>query len=203
MANSSRLLLLLPLLARVRTIPGWLEDAEVDALVAAATLALQTVEGEIVEIGSYCGKSTVALGTALRASGKLGVKVYAIDPHEGEVTLPFAWERKNIPTLERFHHSVADAGLSECVEAIVARSFEVEWEKPISLLFIDGLHDYDSVSRDFRHFERWLAPRSIVVFHDYWEHFPGVMKFVGELLAIGGYELIGQVLSTMIVRKRA
>ena len=75
------------------------------------------------------------------------------------------------------------AGLSEVVVTVLQRSYEVRWERPVTLLLIDGLHDYASVSRDFRHFEPWLADGAHVVFHDYADYYPGVRAFVDELLA--------------------
>ena len=51
-------------------------------------------------------------------------------------------------------------------EVIQKHSYDVVWRKPISLLFIGGLHDYLNVSRDFARFARWVVDGGYVVFDD-------------------------------------
>jgi hypothetical protein len=65
------------------------------------------------------------------------------------------------------------------------------------------LHDYRSVAGDFRHFEPWVADGGYVAFHDYAGSFPGVVAFVDELLAEGGYVRAGLVGSLIVLRKTA
>ena len=73
------------------------------------------------------------------------------------------------------------------VATVTQRSYEVQWDRLITLLLVDGLHDYASVSRDFWHFAPWLADGAHVVFHDYAHYYPGVPAFVDELIAAGRY----------------
>jgi hypothetical protein len=201
--RSARLLLTLPVLERIRTIEGWLADAEGDLLMATVTRALTTIRDSavIVEIGSYCGKSTIAIGSAAQASDRTDIKVYAIDPHDGIVGALDQGLARVPPSLERFRRNIADAGLTCLVETVEKRSFEVEWNQSICLLFIDGLHDYANVARDFYHFEHWVASGGFVAFHDYADYYPGVKVFVDELLAGGRYEKFHQALSMIVVRK--
>ena len=200
-----RLLLTLPILERMRAIEGWLEDAEADLLIAAVTHAVAASRSAaIVEIGSFCGRSTVVIGGALNAIDDAhGVKLYAIDPHDGVVGALDQGVKRTGPTLQKFQNNIADAGLSAIVETIARRSFEVRWDdQPISLLFVDGLHDYANVARDFYHFEASIVPGGLVGFHDYADYFPGVKSFVDELLADGRYEQVCLVRSLMLLRKR-
>src|SRR5208283_2202622 len=126
------------------------------------------------------------IGSALSALEEANdLKLYAIDPHDGLVGALDQGLRRVPPTLERFQRNIADAGLSAIVESIQQRSFEVQWDQPISFLFIDGLHDYANVARDFYHFEVSIVPGGLVGFHDYADYFPGVKSFVDELLADG------------------
>jgi predicted O-methyltransferase YrrM len=155
----------------------------------------------IVEIGSYCGRSTVVLGSVARAMSD-NVRIYAIDPHDGKVGALDQGIQTVAPTLERFRHNINDAGLTDLVEVIQKFSYEVEWsQKPIHLLFIDGLHDYTNVARDFFHFAEWVAPNGYVTFHDYADYYPGVKTFVNELLSQGQYQMVNRA-SSMIVVKR-
>lgn len=198
------LLLTLPVLERIRGIEGWLDDAEADLLLAASSRAMATAQpGAIVEIGSYCGRSTVVLGAALNASGNPnGVKIYAIDPHDGIVGALDQGIQTFAPTRDQFVQNIANAGITYLVELVACCSFDVEWYKPISFLFIDGLHDYFNVARDFYHFESSIVSDGLIAFHDYADYYPGVKTFVDELLAHGEYEEVHRASSMIVVRPR-
>jgi hypothetical protein len=105
------------------------------------------------------------------------------------------------PTLEKLKRNLGAAGLGNLVTIVPTHSWEVVWDKPISLLFIDGLHDYVNVARDFHHFETWLAPGAYVAFHDYADYYPGVRTFVNELLKAGQFQRVYCASSMMVVRK--
>jgi hypothetical protein len=199
-----RLFLTLPVLSRMKGIEGWLEEDEADLLIAATRAACSGAggdpPGQIVEIGSYCGRSTVVLASAARAFAS-GVRVYAVDPHDGTVGAADQGVHAGESTLRRFLHNLADAGVTDTVEVVQKFSWQVEWDRPIALLFIDGLHDYANVARDFAHFEPWLAPGAYVAFHDYADYYPGVKAFVHELLARGGYTAVQLVRSTVLLQR--
>jgi hypothetical protein len=191
-----------PLLSRVASVEGWLSTAEADLLLGAAIHAVTTLEKpvRIVEIGSYCGKSTTVLGSAAKALDP-EARVYAVDPHEGEVGAPGQDYRKEAPTLERFQVNMATAGLNGVVELVQQRSFDVSWDGPISLLFIDGLHDYFSVASDYSHFDRWIVKGGFVAFHDYASFYPGVKAFVDHLVETGTCVPVGQADSLVVLRR--
>jgi predicted O-methyltransferase YrrM len=197
-------LLFTSIIEQVRPIEGWLADAEACLLIAAVMHAVKSLPGAsaVVEIGSYCGKSTVVLGSAVGVTHSTGVKIFAIDPHDGVVGALDRGLEHMTPTLEKFRRNISNAGLAHLVEIVCKRSFEVEWDQPICFLFIDGLHDYANVARDFHHFESWVAPGGFVAFHDYADYFPGVKTFVDELIAGGRYEKVRSALSLIVVRKR-
>jgi cephalosporin hydroxylase len=201
--TNHNLVLTLPILRSMRSIQGWLEEDEADLLIATAREALTELPSlhTVVEIGSYCGRSTVVLASVVKAMCA-EAKVYAIDPHTGEVGAQDQGLYSTIPTRERFRQNIADAGLTEVVELIPQYSFEVPWELPICLILIDGLHDYTNVSRDFFHFEPWIVPGAYIAFHDYADYYPGVQLFVDELVNSGHYQKTHRSMS-MIVVKRA
>jgi len=202
-AASRRLATTLPVLAAMRGIEGWLEEDEADLLLAAAGRALDDVDATaIVEVGSYCGRSPIVLGSAALNAQTAG-RVFAVDPHDGFVGaldqgLQFAG-----PTFDRFQQNIALAGLTTVVEPVRQRSIDVHWDQPIALLFVDGLHDYVNVARDFYHFERWLAPGAFVAFHDYADYYPGVKTFVDELVAGGEFAFVESVRSLAVIRRTA
>ena len=198
----SGLLLTWPILAQMKQIEGWLAEEEADLLIAAARMALTKLPQphSVVEVGSYCGRSTVVLGQVVKALAP-DARVYAVDPHDGKVGALDQGIRITPPTLEKLKRNLGGAGLGNLVTIVPTHSWEVVWDKPISLLFIDGLHDYANVARDFHHFETWLAPGAYVAFHDYADYYPGVRTFVNELLKTGQFQRVYCASSMMVVRK--
>ena len=203
-ARSAGIVLSLPILSRIKSIPGWLDEQEADLLMGACNRALTSLSSAaaVLEVGSFCGRSTVLLGSVVESLGSES-KVYAVDSHEGLVGAAGSAEglRSLGSTLDVFRSNIAANGLTRIVEPVVQRSYEVAWEKSIALLFIDGLHDYFNVSRDFRHFEPWVLDGGYIAFHDYADYYPGVKQFVDELIAHPDFELVSRIQSLVVVRK--
>ncbi len=195
------MLLLLPLFNKTLKIEGWLDIEEADLLLSTTLRCCIELSQphNLVEIGSYKGKSTVILGSVVRALFP-DSKVYAIDPHMGIVGAEGQDLRVLESSLQMFNYNIEKEGLNDVVELIKECSFNVNWDKPISLLFIDGLHDYVNVSRDFNHFSKYLRIGGYIIFHDYAEYYPGVMKFVNELLKNRSYEKVYHLKSMFVVR---
>jgi len=202
--TKNELLLTWPILTRMRTVEGWFEDEEADLLIAITSRALASQEGPhaIVEVGSYCGRSTVVFGSVVKALAA-DAKIYAIDPHDGKVGALDQGIKNCGPTLERFKRNIASAELTEYVETIQKYSYEVKWEKPIQILLIDGLHDYTNVARDFFQFEPWVVAGGAIAFHDYADYYPDVKSFVNEILSSGRYRRVHCAGSLMVVEKVA
>lgn len=195
-------LLSVSILNAMKKVEGWLEEDEADLLISACSWALIELseDNSIVEIGSYCGRSTVVLGSVVKAISPKA-KVYAIDPHDGAIGALDRDFRKVTPTLTKFKSNITHANLTDVVETIPKKSFEVNWSKPINLLLIDGLHDYVNVARDFFCFEPWVVDRGYVIFHDYADYYPGVKAFVNETLGSGGYRKVQCVRSMIVLQK--
>ena len=101
-----------------------------------------------------------------------------------------------------FKKNIADSELSEVVELVQDYSFNVTWEKPISFLFIDRLHDYINVSRDFNHFAQYIRLGAYIAFHNYADSSPGVITFVKELLDTGTYIETVRAKSLVVLQKK-
>jgi predicted O-methyltransferase YrrM len=194
-------LLTLPLLDRMESVEGWLSRAEGDLLLGSAVQSL--VDGPaphvVVEVGSYCGRSTVLLGTAALALDP-AARVYAVDPHEGTVGAAGRDLQSLGATFARFVETMADAGLDEVVVPVRRLSHQVAWDRPICMLFLDGLHDFASVAADYTHFAPHLAPGALVAFHDYADYYPGVRSFVDVLLAGRTCERVARAESLVVLR---
>lgn len=162
-----------PDLDLIRAVKGFLADDEGLHLYRAALEAAHL--GPCLEIGSYCGKSTVCIGTACRESGRV---LFAIDHHRGseeqqpgeEYFDPALFEPAagRIDTFRHFRATLADAGLEDTVVPIVCRSELAAraWKTPLSLVFIDGGHALDTVTADSRLWSEHLMPGGLLVFHD-------------------------------------
>lgn len=197
------LLLTWPIIARMRRVEGWFEEEEADLLIAVAARALKELPAphRLVEVGSYCGRATVVLGGVAQALDPRA-RIYSVDPHDGRVGALDQGLQQKRPTLERFRRNVEAAGLGGMVEVIQKTSAEVEWDAPVALLLVDGLHDYANVARDFFRFADSVVPGGYVAFHDYADYYPGVKTFVNELSASGEYSKVAQAGSLVVMRRQ-
>lgn len=201
---ATAMLMITSLIHRVKKIEGWLSEPETDLLISTTikTCVDFPPQQNILEIGSYHGKSTVAMGNVVKSLFPKA-KVFAIDPHNGVVGAADQGLQKLAPSLQMFRNNIEAEGLSDVVELIRDFSFNVRWSQPIHMIFIDGLHDYPSVAKDFGHFSKWIVPQGYIAFHDYADYYPGVMAFVNELLAMGEYEKISLAGSLIVLQKIA
>lgn len=132
------------------------------ALVAAT---LPPSLGEILEIGSFKGKSTTILALSVPLSG--GDRVIAVDP----LTLPAPTD----PSIESdeslpdvFWNTLESNGVKSLVDFHQVRSEQLAstWNKPLRFLWIDGDHTYRGAVTDFDNFADYLRPGAVVAFHD-------------------------------------
>jgi predicted O-methyltransferase YrrM len=149
---------------------------EGDALWVAANEAAAAVpDAPFLEVGSYCGKSSVWLGAAAAATGTV---LFALDHHRGSEENQAGWEHHEadlvdreigrMDTLPRFRRTVHDAGLEPSVVALVGDSPTVGrfWTTPLALLFIDGGHGHDPAHRDYERWTPHVAPGGTLCIHD-------------------------------------
>ncbi len=132
-------------------------------------------DGPFLEVGSYCGKSTVYLGAAARESGSV---LFALDHHRGSEENQAGWEHHDtslvddeigkMDTLPRFRRTVHDAGLEASVVALVGDSPTVGrfWTTPLAFLFIDGGHGSEPAHRDYETWVRHVTAGGLLAIHD-------------------------------------
>ncbi|MGN6212330.1 glycosyltransferase [Parafilimonas sp.] len=199
---TKEMLPVLPLLNKIRKIEGWLTDEEADLLIAttikACTQFKQPVT--ITEVGCFHGKSTVLFGSVLKHYSPAG-KIFSIDPHDGKQGAEDYTIFTYPSSYNSFKKNIKDAGIMDLVEIIRDCSLNINWGKPVSLLFIDGLHDYKNVSNDFNRFAACLVKEAYIIFHDYADYFPGVKLFVNELMQSDKYVKVDCVNSLIVIKK--
>jgi MMP 1-O-methyltransferase len=152
---------------------GFMPHAE--GLVLFETAAQYGTLGPICEIGSYCGKSAVYLGTGARQAGSV---VLTVDHHRGSEEIQPGWVHHDptlmdlrfgkMDSLPTFRCTIASAGLEDEVIALVGRSEKVAglWNTPLSMLFIDGGHSEGPVTKDYEGWAPHIVQGGVLVFHD-------------------------------------
>jgi len=131
--------------------------------------------GPCLEIGSYCGKSAIYLGTACRE--KNGI-LFSVDHHRGsEEQQPgeeyfdpelFDYVSWRMNTMEKFLKTLEKAGLEEHVVPVVCRSDVAArmWATPLHLVFIDGGHSYETALTDYNVWAKHIVSGGYLLIHD-------------------------------------
>lgn len=159
-------------------VQGAISLIQADALRKAAAAV---TDGVIIEVGSFRGKSTVALSIGSREGHN--APVYAIDPHEefhGPLGGIFGPNDRKV-----FYENMLATGAWANVRLVNLSSEVITagWDKPVGLLWIDGDHSYEGVRRDFEVWLPHLLPGAPIILDD--TDRGGVKQFVDELLADG------------------
>lgn len=152
---------------------GFMPRDEGLALHAAAMTC--AVQGPFLEIGSYCGKSAIYLGSAARDTERL---LFALDHHRGSEENQQGWEWHEpdlvdsatdlIDTLPQFRRTIHEAGLESTVVAIVGDSPAIAnvWDTPLALLFIDGGHGAEPAHLDYEKWTPKIRSGGVLLIHD-------------------------------------
>lgn len=132
-------------------VEGWLTEEDAETLYTLARNC--TGRGAIVEIGSWKGKSTIALAMGSKAG--CGIPVYAIDRPRGRI-------------YEDFERNIAHAGVEDVVTPVNSSSEEAarDFDEPIELLFLDANHTYEGVKRDWDLWVPKLVEGGVLAMHD-------------------------------------
>ena len=147
-------------------VEGYFSSDEAWALYV-ATLGCPAAEPRVVEIGSYKGRSTIAIALALRDHG--GGLVVSIDPHTPTGKESYVIEHGVADTFDDYLANVRRAGVERYVRperATSATARPAYDGVPIDILFVDGSHDEDDVLYDIDAWFPGLADRAIVAFND-------------------------------------
>ena len=144
------------------SIVGWMSGDELNFLYKSAKKMKS-----IVEIGSYKGRSTLALlegckGTVVAIDTWLGSPGLNMDGTEYDTFLENTKDYDNLEILKK-----------DSVDA-------AENIDEVDMVFIDGEHTYEGVKRDI---EAWLPKtKKLICGHDHDDEFPGIIKAVAEMI---------------------
>jgi predicted O-methyltransferase YrrM len=157
-------------LARASRVQGWTHTREAIALAEAARRL--PAGAEIVEIGSFLGRSSILLAGArkLRGSGT----VHCVDPFDS------SGDAFSVPVYQqilggdarsqrrRFDDNVAAAGLTRYIDVIqgTAESAAATWTRPIDMLFLDGDQSPMGARSSFDCWEPFLKVGGTIALHN-------------------------------------
>ena len=159
--------------SHLNSVKGFLEHNEGICLYNHALSSSK--KGPILEIGSYCGKSTIYLATAAK---EYNCSVYSVDHHTGSEENQVGWEYHDIELFDEetgkinsfpeFMRNLRKANLLDTVIPIVSDSSLVsrDWKIPLSMVFIDGGHTMEAAFNDFNNWKDKIIKGGILAIHD-------------------------------------
>jgi predicted O-methyltransferase YrrM len=163
------------LLARARAAKGFMPDGEGLALFQVGVDAAESGLGPLLEVGAYCGKSSIYLGAAARRGASV---LFSVDHHRGSEENQAGWEHHDpalvdpgtgrMDTLPTWRRTLDDASLEHEVVAMVGDSptIAAHWRTPLSLVFIDGGHGEEPAWADYRGWVPHVAEGGLLAIHD-------------------------------------
>ena len=131
--------------------------------------------GSVLEIGTYCGKST--LNFALVAK-KIDGLIYTVDHHTGSEEHQLGEEYhdedlydkrlEKFNTLPEFLKNLRSSNLGKYIIPILSKSSDASrtFSESISLLFLDGGHSLEAASSDYNSWKDKICSGGLLVIHD-------------------------------------
>ena len=195
---------------------GFMPADEGDALWDAAVAAGVAIPGApMLEVGSYCGRSTIWLGDAAEQAG---VVLFAVDHHRGSEENQVGWDHHDtevvddrigkMDTLPFFRAAIHDAVLEDSVIAVVGKSplVAATWTTPLSLLFIDGGHGDEPARLDYEGWTPHVAVGGTLAIHDVFPDpadggRPPYEQIFRPALDSGRFELVAATGSLRVLRR--
>ena len=163
-------------LSKIEEIKGFMPNHEGEALMSWAKTFSKI--GPLLEIGSFCGKSSIYLGLAAKEKNQV---VFTIDHHKGseehqlneEYFDPEIYDGSlnSVNTFPLFLKNIRIFNLEDSVIPIVSSSANVAkgWNKNLGMVFIDGSHSLESATLDYESWGSHIKNGGALVIHDIFE----------------------------------
>jgi predicted O-methyltransferase YrrM len=163
-------------LAKYKDIKGFMPEHEGKALYKWARKFSEY--GPLLEIGTYCGKSSMFLSEGAQANNQY---VYTIDHHMGSEEHQVNEEyfdieifdelSKRINSFPLFLENINNFGIKNIVPIVNESSLVAEsWNSPLAMVFIDGGHSLETAMNDFRSWHEKIISGGALVIHDIFEN---------------------------------
>ena len=195
---------------------GFMPADEGDALWGAAVAASAAVpHAPMLEVGSYCGRSTIWLGDAAEQAG---VVLFAVDHHRGSEENQAGWDHHDtevvddrigkMDTLPFFRAAMHHAVLEDSVIAVVGKSplVAAAWTTPLSFLFIDAGHGDEPARLDYEGWTAHVAVGGTLAIHDVFPDpadggRPPYEQIFRPAIESGRFELVSATGSLRVLRR--
>ena len=131
--------------------------------------------GSVLEIGTYCGKSTLNFAVIAK---KIDGLIYTVDHHTGSEEHQlgeeyhdedlYDWRLEKFNTLPEFLKNLRSSNLGKYSIPILSKSSEASktFSEAISLLFIDGGHSHEAALSDYNSWKEKICSGGLLVIHD-------------------------------------
>ena len=186
-------------LRQIDGVAGWLSADQAQELYDAAVRVQPG--GQIVEIGSFRGRSTVVIASAMAD----GVRFVAIDPHAGNDRGPqeiAGYEAAAATDHEVFLANLEHAGVADRVRHVRAFSNEAhdDVSGSLAMLYVDGAHRYAPARADIRDWGARVERNGSLLIHDSFSSI-GVTLAIGRELMFGKrWRYVGRARSLAVYR---
>ncbi len=179
------------ILIDIEGVEGYLSPREIRFLALLA--AYPTAEGEVLEIGSFKGKSTIVLAKAANLFEKTTINAVdpLIAPCETDPDL-----KGNASSFPDFQRNIKAQGVESNVtlHQMYSSTLAKDWVEPLRLLWIDGDHTYKGTKLDFDGFAPHLSDGAIIAIHDVLHEFEGGIRvFMEDILLSPNFGACGMV----------
>jgi predicted O-methyltransferase YrrM len=172
-------------------VDGWFSPEQVARVVERAGQVPAT--GRIVEIGSFRGRSTIAIAR----SAPEGTEIVAIDPHAGNDRGPQeieGFEDEAAVDSKVFLTNLERAGVRDRVTYVRKFSHDAldDVRGPIDMLHIDGAHRYGPASDDIARWGDRVVGGGALLVHDSFSSVGVTLALVTKLMFSGGWRYAGR-----------
>ena len=150
--------------------------------------SVSAVEGDVAEIGSWRGVTTVGLANNTKKT------VYAIDPH------PIGAFEGVQEAFTAFENRIADVANIKYIRECSGEAFKQCSDLTFSMVFVDAMHDFVSANFDASIWSTLVSPGGLLALHDVDDH-PGVNLVLQRFLKRSQWTPWGYC-SNLIVLKR-
>jgi predicted O-methyltransferase YrrM len=178
-------------MAHLDGVDGWFSPDQVNRVATRA--AAVPASGRIVEIGSFRGRSTIAIAR----SAPEGAEIVAIDPHAGNDRGPQeieGFEAEAAQDHEVFLSNLARAGVGERVRYVRKFSHDAhdDVDGTIDVLHIDGAHRFGPARDDIRTWGARVVPGGSMLIHDSFSSVGVTLAIAASLLLSGRWRYVGR-----------
>lgn len=161
-------------IAEWNQIKGWFNLSQA---IAIQSIVKQLPPGsKLVELGSYQGRSSVAIAAVLPPNSVL----YCVDHFKGSEEHK-KWNLNINNLLEAFTNNIERFGVKDKIYTLAMSSTEAAEKfegESLDLVLVDAAHDYDSVKADLLSWYPKLKRGGYLLCDDYEPSWPGVMRAV-------------------------